>query len=112
LFAKTQESSAGAFDELRTLSGNWEGTVAWTGKTASKVSAHYYITGNGSAVVEDLSNGISVYHLDGADLRMTHYCAAQNQPRLRASSFGRRQQRHPLFVRGHYQLAFAERRPR
>lgn len=27
----------------------------------------------------------SVYHLDGNDLRMTHYCAAQNQPRLRAS---------------------------
>jgi len=27
----------------------------------------------------------SVYHLDGADLRMTHYCAAKNQPRLRAS---------------------------
>lgn len=26
----------------------------------------------------------SVYHLDGADLRMTHYCAAGNQPRLRA----------------------------
>ena len=26
----------------------------------------------------------SVYHLDGADLRMTHFCAAQNQPRLRA----------------------------
>ena len=30
----------------------------------------------------------SVYHLDGADLRVTHYCAAQNQPRLRATSFG------------------------
>ena len=27
----------------------------------------------------------TVYHLDGADLRMTHYCAAQNQPRLKAS---------------------------
>ena len=26
----------------------------------------------------------SVYHLDGADLRMTHYCGAQNQPRLKA----------------------------
>ena len=26
----------------------------------------------------------SVYHLDGADLRMTHFCAAQNQPRLKA----------------------------
>src|ERR1700751_4518316 len=28
----------------------------------------------------------SVYHLDGADLRMTHYCSAQNQPRLMASA--------------------------
>ena len=30
----------------------------------------------------------SVYHLDGGDLRMTHFCAAQNQPRLRATAFG------------------------
>jgi hypothetical protein len=44
-----------------------------------------------SAVVEDLMTGpghapsmTSVYHLDGADLRMTHYCAARNQPRLKA----------------------------
>ncbi|RPH69825.1 MAG: hypothetical protein EHM78_13755 [Myxococcaceae bacterium] len=29
----------------------------------------------------------TVYHLDGADLRMTHYCAARNQPRLRAVRF-------------------------
>ena len=27
----------------------------------------------------------TVYHLDGADLRMTHFCGAQNQPRLKAS---------------------------
>jgi hypothetical protein len=27
---------------------------------------------------------VSVYHLDGADLRMTHYCTAGNQPRMRA----------------------------
>ena len=27
----------------------------------------------------------SVYHLDGTNLRMTHFCAAQNQPRLRAT---------------------------
>ena len=26
----------------------------------------------------------SVYHLDGSDLRMTHFCGAQNQPRLKA----------------------------
>ena len=89
LFAGTQESAAGGFDRLRALSGDWGGTVAWTGKPADKVSAHYYVTGNGSAVVEDLSKGMSsVYHLDGADLRVTHYCAAQNQPRLKATSFG------------------------
>jgi hypothetical protein len=28
----------------------------------------------------------TVYHLDGADLRATHYCAAGNQPRLEATS--------------------------
>ena len=26
---------------------------------------------------------VSVYHLDGDDLRMTHYCAARNQPRVK-----------------------------
>ena len=53
------------------------------------MNATYSETGNGSAVVENLAvDGVpsmtSVYHLDGGDLRMTHYCAAQNQPRLKA----------------------------
>jgi hypothetical protein len=26
-----------------------------------------------------------VYHLDGNDLRVTHFCGSQNQPRLKAS---------------------------
>jgi len=54
------------------------------------MSARYFTTGNGSAVVETLTaEGIpmmrTVYHPDGPDLRMTHYCAARNQPRLKAS---------------------------
>ena len=89
VFPRPQEHATAAFDKFRALNGDWEGTVAWTGESPTKVSAHYYVTGNGSAVVEDLSNGMtSVYHLDGTDLRMTHYCAAKNQPRLRATSFG------------------------
>ena len=41
--------------------------------------------------MEDLSTGgtpsmTTVYHLDNGDLRATHFCAAKNQPRLKASS--------------------------
>ena len=88
-FLLADTSANMAFERLRALNGDWEGTVAWTGQQPSEIGAHYHTTGNGSVVVEDLSNGMSsVYHLDGADLRMTHFCAAQNQPRLKATAFG------------------------
>jgi len=87
LSAETKEIAA--FEKLVALTGDWEGTVAWSGQPPKEIGAHYYTTGNGSAVVENLTNDMtSVYHLDGADLRMTHYCAAQNQPRLKATVFG------------------------
>src|SRR5580704_11334362 len=81
-----------AYAKLQELTGNWEGTFEWSGaRTRSgKMDATYYGTGNGSAIVENLIvDGVpimtSVYHLDGADLRVTHYCGAQNQPRLKAT---------------------------
>jgi hypothetical protein len=84
-------NGATAFGQLKSLAGDWEGTYEWTGAraTTGSMNAAYYVTGNGSALVENLiMEGVpsmtSVYHLDGADLRMTHYCAAQNQPRLKA----------------------------
>jgi len=84
-------SGAAAFARLRALAGEWEGTFAWTGARTSTgaMNATYYLTGNGSALVENLTMAgvptmTSVYHLDGADLRMTHYCGAGNQPRLKA----------------------------
>jgi hypothetical protein len=36
----------------------------------------------GGATVPSMT---SVYHLDGSDLRLTHFCAAGNQPRLKAT---------------------------
>lgn len=89
----TQGSAgAAALAQLRGLAGEWEGSFEWTGarSAAGKVSATYAQTGNGSAVIENLAmDGVpamtSVYHLNGAELRLTHYCAAQNQPRLKAS---------------------------
>ncbi len=82
-----------AFDQIKNLAGGWEGTFQWSGSRTShgKMDAKYYLTGNGTAVVEDLlMDGkpmmTSVYHLDGPTLRITHYCAAGNQPRLKAGS--------------------------
>ena len=83
--------AAVALQRLRSLQGEWKGTVVWTGARTDtgEMGVSYRLTGNGSAVVEDLlSDGrptmTTVYHLDGNDLRMTHYCGAGNQPRLKA----------------------------
>jgi hypothetical protein len=85
-------SGAAAFARIRALAGDWKGGFEWTGalSDSGEMNAAYFLTGNGSAVVETLTVGgvpsmTSVYHMDGADLRMTHYCGAQNQPRLVAS---------------------------
>ena len=86
-----EDSAANAFSQLKSLVGGWNGTYEWTGARtgAGPISAVYRLTGNGSALVEDLiMEGtpvmMSVYHLDGANLRITHFCGAQNQPRLKA----------------------------
>src|SRR5262249_28963797 len=83
--------AAAALAKLRALAGDWQGTFEWTGARTGggKMSVSYSGTGYGSAVVENLIvDGVpsmtSVYHLDGRDLRMTHYRGAQNQPRLKA----------------------------
>ena len=87
---------AKAWGHLRTLVGEWRGSFQWSGarSESGKMTATYSLTGNGSALVENLvvdgtSLMTSVYHLGGCSLRMTHYCAAQNQPRLKARSFDR-----------------------
>jgi hypothetical protein len=80
------------FDRMSGLVGEWAGTLEWTGaRTASgTLNATYSLTGNGSALIETLIMGgtpsmTTVYHLDGPDLRMTHFCGAHNQPRLKAT---------------------------
>jgi hypothetical protein len=80
-----------AFAKLKTLKGAWDCKSEMkhhdeTLKSESRVI--YKLTGAGSALVEtdfpDTGHEmVSVYHLDGDDLRMTHYCAAQNQPRFK-----------------------------
>lgn len=79
-----------AFARLKTMAGTWRNKTEDAGKGHhdgdSKVI--YRLTGAGSALVEtDFPESdhemVSIYHLDGDELRMTHYCAVGNQPRLK-----------------------------
>jgi hypothetical protein len=74
--------ASAAFDRLKSLEGTWEQS---DGENTFVIT--YRLSANGSAVVETYGPGtdfemLSVYHLDGDELRATHYCAAGNQPRL------------------------------
>ena len=87
-----------AFKRLKTLAGTWTAQVTMEPKEehgTDKGEDHkkeelniFKVTGAGSALVETQHPGsnhemVSVYHLDGDDLRMTHYCAAANQPHMK-----------------------------
>jgi hypothetical protein len=77
---------ADAFALLKSLAGEWSGRVVdrATGPAATVV---YRVTAGGSVVEERLFPGtdhemVTMYHLDGAKLVLTHYCAMGNQPRM------------------------------
>ncbi len=93
--AKTGVDAKTAFAKIKTLVGEWKGEISdeHHGKKdgqheKNEAVVTYRLTGAGSALVETQGPGtghemVSVYHLDGDDLRMTHYCAAGNQPRMK-----------------------------
>ncbi|MFO0888517.1 MAG: hypothetical protein U0790_05135 [Isosphaeraceae bacterium] len=79
-----------AFARLKSLAGTWKNEASHGNDhaAASESKVTYRLTGAGSALVETDFPGsnhemISVYHLDKEDLRLTHYCAAGNQPRMK-----------------------------
>jgi hypothetical protein len=77
-----------AYARFQSLAGEWEGksTKGWTERLVIRPIA------KGSCVMEtstfahgDGDAMVTMYHLDGDALMLTHYCMAQNQPRLRAT---------------------------
>jgi hypothetical protein len=73
------------FEEMKKLEGHW---VSDSKDHPCEVT--YKITSGGSVLVETAAMGnhgemITVYHPDGEDLALTHYCTMGNQPRMRAS---------------------------
>jgi len=78
-----------SLEKFKTLAGEW--VAAEDGDMVKKgdLVARYAVTASGSAVVETVFPGsehemVTVYHADGPDLVLTHYCMEGNQPRMRA----------------------------
>ena len=78
-----------AFEKLKSLVGHWE-----TDKTnMNKATLDLELTSGGTAVLEKfrmVDNGkpvemITLYYLDGGEVKLTHYCMTGNQPTMRGS---------------------------
>jgi hypothetical protein len=87
--AKPPSPAAAQLEKLKALAGTWAGKAAHGGSPGDDTSVIWRVTAAGSAVVETIAPGtphemVTVYHLDGDKLMLTHYCAAGNQPTMRA----------------------------
>lgn len=85
-----QQPAATAFDRFKALAGDWIDVDGSAG-AKGQVVATYRLTGGGTAVMETMFPGsrhemTTLYHRDGDDLVLTHYCAGGNQPRMRAKT--------------------------
>jgi hypothetical protein len=87
--ALAQSPSQKSFDLVKSLAGSWEGK----NQIGDPIQVSFRSTAGGSAVVSEIvsqmqgkqEDMISMIHMDGNRLLLTHYCAAGNQPRMRAS---------------------------
>jgi hypothetical protein len=86
--ALAQTTAQKSFDQLKSLTGSWEGKAS-DNKT---VEVSFRDTAGGSALMSEIhghgpENMVSMFHLDGPNrLLLTHYCGAGNQPRMTAST--------------------------
>jgi len=94
------ESAAGtdanaAFERLKSMEGTWTGSAQGEGEAAEEDEGHggevkhvFAVSAAGTVVMETMMPGtdhemINMYHLDGEELVLTHYCAGGNQPTMR-----------------------------
>ena len=87
--AYAQTDAQKAFATLKTLPGTWEGTGMEGKDSNMPLRVEFRITGGGSAIMSEIQGHedmISMFHLDGDRLLLTHYCAVGNQPRMQASA--------------------------
>lgn len=73
---------------LSNLVGDWKGT----GPEGKAVSASYKLTSHGSTLVETIQPEAgpvmtTMYHQAGKGFMLEHYCALNNQPRMKTKSY-------------------------
>jgi len=89
--AAPAEPPSPAFERLKSLAGEWTGTASGSGDMKNMpTKASIRVVSAGSAVMLTTDPGgphemVTLIHRDdGGVLVATHYCAAQNQPRMKA----------------------------
>ncbi len=84
-------SAQAAFDRLKGLEGTWQGTTSGGGEGEGEatVTHVFEVSAAGTVVMETMNPDvpdhemINMYHLDGEELVLTHYCASGNQPKMK-----------------------------
>jgi hypothetical protein len=76
-----------SFDLLKGMEGNWVGK----NQQGEAIQVTFRVTSGGSALMSEIhghgpENMITMFHMDGDRLLMTHYCGAGNQPRMKVIS--------------------------
>lgn len=82
-------NGAAAFEQLKSLVGHWEAAKPGTEKATVDIE----LTSGGTALLEKLhmeDNGkpvemITLYYVDGEQLKLTHYCMTGSQPTMVAT---------------------------
>lgn len=81
--AEPDKGAEGAFKQLQSLIGSWEGKF----EDGRSHSVSYRLTAGGTVLVETWTlapgrESLTLYSIDGDNLIATHYCPQGNQPRL------------------------------
>lgn len=80
-----QSKAAPGFERLKSLVGEWQGQAP----DGKQVTVTYQLVSGGHSVMETMAPSgepsmVTVYHLNGDQLMMTHYCSMGNEPRMNA----------------------------
>ena len=83
---QAKSPAAEGFAKLKTLQGEWVDPDGIFGEKG-KVAVTYRVTGAGNTVVETFPVGtanemVTVYHLEGDKVVLTHYCTSNTQPKM------------------------------